>query len=240
METINLLYKRQYPITDSISIYIPTVGEILEKEDEYYGLVTSLTSMPVDMMVQLDDAGLDFATVSDYELFLLVFTGIKTRDTSLIFGDLDLSKFEMNINQESGYITLEDKENDIIIDRFIYEQIATVLRKIHHLKKNNRKPANKDAKDFMLKRAREKMKRNKNRREMSQLELLIISMVNSEQYKYNFEETLDLTIYQFNESVRQVIKKIDYDNRMHGVYAGTIDAKQLSEDDLNWLCNNKQ
>ena len=45
----------------------------------------------------------------------------------------------------------------------------------------------------------------------------------------------ELSIYQFNESVRQIIKKIDYDNKMHGIYAGTVSAKDLSQDDWNWL-----
>ena len=87
----------------------------------------------------------------------------------------------------------------------------------------------------MLKRARDKMKRHRNRKEASQLESLIIAMVNTEQYKYDFEGTRELSIYQFNESVRQVIKKVDYDNRMYGVYAGTVNVKDLSQDDLNWL-----
>ena len=87
----------------------------------------------------------------------------------------------------------------------------------------------------MLEKARKKMKRRQNRAEDSQLESLIIAMVNTEQFKYDFEGTLELSIYQFNESVRQIIKKVDYDNRMYGIYAGTVSAKDLSPDDLNWL-----
>jgi hypothetical protein len=60
-------------------------------------------------------------------------------------------------------------------------------------------------------------------------------MVNTEQFKYDFEGTRELSIYQFNESVQQIIKKTDYDNRMYGVYAGTVNPKELSKDDLNWL-----
>lgn len=52
MATRNLLYKREYPINEFISVQIPTVGEILECEDEYYSLVSMITSMPIDMMVQ--------------------------------------------------------------------------------------------------------------------------------------------------------------------------------------------
>ena len=234
MPTQNLLYKKDIPITDSIRIIVPTVGEIIDNEDAYYGLVSVLTAMPVDLLVQLEDAGIDFTSINEYELFLLLFAGFKSQDTSLIFGDLDLSKFKMAVNEQNGNVVLLDEEHDIKIDRAIHGQIAGVLRKIHHLEKNNRKPANKEAKEYMLKRAREKMKR-RNRKTESQLESLIIAMVNTEQYKYDFEGTRELSIYQFNESVRQVIKKVDYDNRMYGVYAGTVDAKSLSQDDLNWL-----
>lgn len=39
MPTRHLLYQREYPINDSIRIIIPTVGEIIDDEDNYYGLV---------------------------------------------------------------------------------------------------------------------------------------------------------------------------------------------------------
>ena len=60
-------------------------------------------------------------------------------------------------------------------------------------------------------------------------------MVNTEQYKYNFESTRELSIYQFNESVRQVIRKVDYNNLMYGVYTGNVNSKEISQDKLNWL-----
>lgn len=235
MPTLNLLYKKQYEINDSVKIVIPTVGEIIDNEDDYYSIVTVLTAMPIDLMVPLDDAGIDYTEINEYELFLLMSAGLKAQDTHLVFGDLDFSKFEISVNKQNGNIVLYDAENDIVIDRAIHSQIAEVLRKIHHLEKNRRKPANKEAKEYMLKRAREKMRRNRNRKQESQLEPLIIAMVNAEQYKYDFEGTRELSIYQFNESVRQIIKKVDYDNRMYGIYAGTINAKELSQDDLNWL-----
>lgn len=235
MSTLNLLYKKQYEINDSIKIVIPSVGEIIDNEDNYYSIITVLTAMPIDLMVPLDDAGIDYTEINEYDLFLLMSAGLKTQDTSLVFGDLDLTKFEISVNQQNGKIVLYDAENDIVIDRATHARIAGVLRKIHHLEKNRRKPANKEAKEYMLKRAREKMRRNRNRKQESQLEPLIIAMVNAEQYKYDFEGTRELSIYQFNESVRQIIKKVDYDNRMYGIYAGTINAKELSQDDLNWL-----
>lgn len=236
MKTRKLLYETRYKLKHSpFSIVIPSVGDVLQNEDAYYDLIYVLTAMPVDFMVQLDDAGIDFTSINEFELFILLFQGLKSEDTSLIFDNLNLSDFDIGVNEETGKVALVNKEQDIIIDRLAYSEIASVLRKIHHLEKNRKKPANKDAKEYMLERAKKKLKRNKNRTEDSQLESLIIAMVNTEQFKYDFESVKDISIYQFNESVRQIIKKVDYDNRMFGVYSGTISTKDLSQEDLSWL-----
>jgi hypothetical protein len=235
MSTLNLLYAKRFAVNNSISIVIPSVGEILDEEDTYYNLISVLTAMPIDFMVLLDDAGIDFTTINAFQMFLMLFSGVKEMDTSLVFGDLNLKKFEMAVNEHNGEIVLLDREKDIVIDRAIHGQIAGVLRKIHHLEKNYRKPANEEAKKYMLERARIKAQRNRNKKVDSRLEQLIVAMVNTEQYKYDFEGTRKLSIFQFNESVRQIIKKVDYDNRMYGVYSGTINVKELSQDDLNWL-----
>lgn len=235
MKTLNLLYQKEYAINDKIKVLIPTVGEIIDNEDEYYGVVSLLTAAPIDLMVQLDDSGIDFTELTDYDLFLITFALLRMQDLHLVFGDLDMTLFEFATNEQNGMTVLRDSVNDITIDRAIHGKIATTLRKIHHLERNNRKPGNDEAKKYMLRRAREKANRNRNRVEDSQLESLIIAMVNTEQYKYDYDTTRELTIYQFNESVRQIVKKVDYQNKMHGIYAGTIDPKGLSQKDLNWL-----
>lgn len=235
MATINLLYKDSYPINEDITICIPTVGEVLEDEDNYYSLVYTLTSMPIDRMVQLDELGIDFTQINDYELFLLFFAAIREQDTHLIFGDLDLKKFALAESEDGSSLVLVDSENDIVIDRRVQNQIAATLRKIHHLEKNRRKPGNKEAQEFMLQVERDKLARQKRRSSFSNLESLIIALVNTEQFCYRYDDVLDLTIYQFSESVRQIVHKVEYDNRMHGVYSGTVSVKDLGQNDLNWL-----
>lgn len=230
-----LLYKDSLEICSGISLVIPTLGQIIDHEEAYYSLVSLLTATPFDMMVQLDDMGIDFCKMEDYELFLLMFANLKTQDTSLIFKDLDLTGFVPSVNPQNGLMVLFHREKKLIIDKMIHWKIVEGIRQIHRLKRNNKKVGNEDAKKFLLKRARIKQERRKNQVEESQLESLIIAMVNTEQFHYDFEGVRRLTIHQFSESVQQVIKKVDYSNRMFGVYSGTVDAKTLSQDDLNWL-----
>lgn len=232
--SLNLLYKDKIEINDKISVIIPKVGDVISDEEKYYSIVSSFTCMPIDMAYQLDDCGIDFTTIDDYQLFLLLFNDIKKLDTHLILGDLRLANFVPAVNEKNDQIVLLDKINDIVIDKAIYHKIALSLRMIHNLEKNNRKPANEEAKKYIIDRARAKAKRRR-KTQPSRLEPLIVSLVNTEQYKYDYDGTRELSIYQFNQSVKQIIKKIEYDNRMRGVYAGTLDVKSLSQDDLTWV-----
>lgn len=234
----NWLYKDSVEINDDIKIMIPSVRDVLDHEDEYYGLISVLTAMPIDLLVQLSDLGIDFTQINDYELFLLMFPMVQQSDTSMIFGDLDLSEFQMGMDNKTNSVVYFNPKTDVVIDRKTQQQIAAVLRRMHGLKKNTKRPGNEAAKEYMIERARKKLKRQKNRVSDSQLEPLIVSLVCTKEFKYDFESAKDLSIYQFNLSARQVINKIDYDNRMIGIYTGNIDAKTLQTKDLTWLLQN--
>lgn len=207
----------------------------MEDERAYEGLLTAITATPYDFMVQLDDIGVDFDQISSFELFLMLFERIKEADTRLVFGDLDLSQFETAVNQQNENIVLIDKASGIVIDRAVHDQICRVIRTVNHLEKTDKKPGNEEAKKYMIERARIKQRRAARRPYRSQLEEMIVALVNTEQFKYGYEQVLDLTIYQFYASVHQIIKKVNYDNLMIGCYAGTVNTKELSQDQLNWL-----
>ena len=90
MSALHLLYRDSYAINDSIHLSIPTVAPVLDNEDSYYNVVSAITAMPIDFMVQLDDLGIDFTTINAWQLFVLLFENIKQMDKyvlSLVFGD---------------------------------------------------------------------------------------------------------------------------------------------------------
>ena len=232
----NILYADKIKINEHISVRIPTVKEIIEREDEYYNHIYTLTASPMDMMVQLDDVGVDFTIVSDYELFIMMFSVLaSTADLSLIFDGLEGSKFKPV--EKNGMVCLVDEENGIVIDKLIFEKITDAIRKIHNLEKNNKKPANPEAKEYLIKRERKRQKRARREKKSScsQLGSLIISLVNNEAFKYDFQSVLQLSFYQFNVSAKQIVNKTEFDNRMIGVYTGNVDTKDLKTSDLIWL-----
>ena len=232
----SLLNATSVDITDKLSLRIPTVGEILEDEQRYYNIIYSLTATPFQYIVPLDDTGIDFTTITDWELFMTLFPSFTKTDISLLFGNLDLSDISIYKNLQNDSVVLYSSKNDIIIDELVYNNIVKYIRKINNLKRENRKPGNEEAKEFRIKLERKKQKRNAKKPYEPYLEKMVIALVNRPEFKYNYEQTNDLTIYQFNKSFEQINTSINFENTMIGVYAGTVDTSKLKDKScLSWL-----
>ena len=230
-----LLYADRFNINDKLYVKIPTVGEVLADEEQYFETVYTVIATPYDLMVQLDDNGIDFTKISSFDLFCLLFGHLKEMDTSLVFGDLDLSRFSVAVNNQNGNCVLRNEEDDITIDRAIHGQICACLRKILNIPRTEKTPGNEEGRLYMLQKARKKAKRKKKKQAESQLEDLIIALVNTAEFPYDYTSVKDLTIYQFYASLKQVTHKVKFDKTMIGVYAGTVQFDKLSEDERSWI-----
>lgn len=231
------LYETKHKINDYITIRVPTVKEIIENEDDYYGNIALIVATPYDMMVQLDDMKIDFTKINDWDLFCLLFNELRTRDLSLIFDGLNLADFVFAENKQNGNIILVNPKTGAKIDRAIHDQICRYLRSTLRLEKNKKKPANEEARKYLIERARIKMRRKKQVMGESQIEKYIVALVNTSEFPYTYETVLGLTINQFYASLHQIVKKIKYDNLMIGYYAGTVKMEELDQTELNWISN---
>ena len=79
------------------------------------------------------------------------------------------------------------------------------------------------------------MKKKPNPLELSQLEKLIIALVNSAEFSYDYESVKNISIYQFNLSLLQVVKRVKYDKLMIGCYAGTVNMQEIDKNELTWI-----
>ena len=241
-DTLRILRGDSIYISDFLSVRQPTLGEIADYGDiAYYSMVSSLCATPTDYMVFLEDnLGIAYETCPEIVLFAIILKSLSVEDTRILFGNIDLSLFTLNCS-EDGKMTLRNP-NGYVINEPMYQYLMSVLRKAHGLKKNVKIPGNAAAKRYNLMQARRAIDRNKRRKKKNEeiLAPVIISMVNSEQFKYNFENVFNLTLYQFNSSLRAIQKVKNYDHILGGIYAGTVDAKKIPQRELTWLLDNKE
>ena len=101
-----------FVVSKYIRLHQPTLGEICDYgEQEYYSMIYNLTATPQSLKVQLWDMGIDYTEITPYELFYQMLYKLYPQErTSIIFGNLDLTKFQV----------MQRKDDESI---FLYQEI---------------------------------------------------------------------------------------------------------------------
>lgn len=247
----SLLGRSEYKLTDNLTIHIPTVGELRETIDTelgYYSLVSFFIKTPCDMMVELDDIGLDYTQVKEYELFLMLFDGLLTakKDVNIkywkmIFPYLDINNLRRMYIKNKDEVVIVDKNNNLIIDEKIYIQLSDLLCQIISVEKNMEyyKVPEIETRKYIVERQRlknqraiEREKRNGGKTP-SALDGVLLLLVNNCNFKYNFETVGQITLYDLYACLRQIYSDREIDGLMSGYWAGNVDLKKIDNSKLN-------
>lgn len=231
-----------YKINDDISIRQPTLGEIRDYgEKKYFGMIHTLCSVGADLKWQLDNMGIDYTKVSDYELFCSVLCRRYTKeDTKILFGDvLDFSQMTIqhqNNIEDNILIQFVDPEKQIVIDRFVYSSIVNILRKIHKFKRNDEMPGNELTRQILIDDARDEYEQSKDKQSGSYLLPLISTMVNSEGFKRDDTTIFDMKMRAFMDSVARISKIKNAELLLQSGYSGFgVDLKKIDKETLNFM-----
>lgn len=234
-------------ITDEITIHQPTLNEICDYgEKTYFSMVYSLTSTGADLKWQLDELGVDYTQISDYQLFYSILVkSWKKEQTSILFGELDLQCFQLftrnaetdeSVKEDSDEVILYDQEHDIVIDERIYRCITDSLRLIHGTKRNDQLPANESTKRILIEDAREEYHKSMKNPCRSTLKNLISSMVNWEGFKYDHTSVWSMKIHPFMDSVRRTNKIKNANLLLQSGYSGFgINLQTIKKEELDWM-----
>lgn len=229
-------------INDYITIRQPTVDEIVDYGDsKYYSMVYTLCSVGADLKWQLDDIGIDYTQIGDYDLFCGILSrGFNVGKTKILFGDrIDFSKMQLMYNtkiEEKVLVQPLNNENIIQIDRRVYSQIVDTLRKMHRLKRNNETPGNEATRQILIEDAREESESNKDKPARSYLLPLMSTLANSAGSGRDEDTVGLLKIYPFMDSVARVSKIKNAELLLQSGYSGFgVDLKKINKDEINFM-----
>lgn len=235
-DELRLYFAEDYVVNSNIVIHQPTIGEIVEYgEKEYYSMIHTLTCIPSDMKSQLDDLGIDYMEIEDFDLFMLLTRGLKQEDTQILFGDLDFSKFEIMINKQNNKQVLYDISTDTLIDELAYIKIVNYLRKLHGIKPKVERAATKTVKKILIQLDRERIAKAKNQPYKSQLKEFISAMMRYPGFKYKKNELKECGLYEFMDTVQGAQIYVSSTALLQGSYSGMIDTSNIDKKNFNWL-----
>lgn len=250
-DELKMYFGEDYWVTNKIKISQPTIGDILNYGDiKFYSMINTLCANTTTFRLDLWKKGIDWNKISDFSLFASIIKGYTPENTSLIFGDLNLSWFETIPNSnvlvyiprdEVGQVIPFDYEDPIIIDEFVYTRMVKYIRIMFNINPKVEFAKNKATKEAIIwedeMNLKEDEKKKSNKGYTSSFLLpLVSSMVNHPGFKYKLEELKDIGIVQFMDSVKRLQLYESTTALMSGVYSGMMDTSKMNlSKDLNWL-----
>lgn len=228
-----------FDVNGEIKIHMPSVGEIIRfGEKNYFSLLYIFCSTPSDYKAQLDSIGIDWQTMSDFDMFRQLFIGNKDKDMSILFGDLNTKDFAMAIDNQKNEIVLRNKSSGLVIDRMTYDLISEYLCSANGITKHTERAANEATRRALIMEAQDKMNEPVEKYEPHLMELAL-SMACTPGFKADYFGAMDYPISVFMNHVRKIQQINNYEHTMHGVYAGTVEMGKLPKSQLDWMSKAK-
>ena len=237
VDSLFLYFGDDYVINNKIKLTQPTIGQIVDYgEASYFSMVHTLTAIPSDVKSLLwdsPDGHIDWTQIEDFELFMMFSQTMTPDKTGIIFGDLDFSKMRPFRSQLNDEVVLADKEAGVKIDKLIYMRMMTFLRKLHNITPKPEKAKGKRAKQAMIDEDRRNREYNKDKPFKSYL-LPLISAVKVRQ-GYTRDYVRNMGLFEFFDDLSRLQIMYNSDHLLSGIYSGSIDAKKIKKEELNWL-----
>lgn len=223
-----------YVINDKISVLQPNIRDILRfGERQYFSVVQTICSTSSNMKSQLADAGVDWETVEDFQMFQMLARSLNKEQTYLVLGDIDLSKFKLIEDKEIGEPVLYDEEHNIRIDRLIYMRIVEYLRKVHGLTRAYDRTKSKFVHDMAIEMEREKAEIDAQKPYKSFLWPLISSIKARQGYTKQY--VLGMQVYELVHEANRLQIIVQSDALLQGSYSGMMDTKKINKELFNWM-----
>ena len=234
VDTLKLYFGDPYVVNQYVTIYQPTIGNIIEYgEREYYSMIQTLTAIPSDMKSQLWDSGLDWTQVEDFQLFMMLSPSLSQKQTEIILGDIDLQRMRPVETLQNGEVILRDSVTGAIIDELAYKTMSAYLCKLHNLTKKVEKAGNKYTKQVLIDEDRQKREYSAKQPYKSSL-MPIISAIKARQ-GYTRDYIRAMGLYELTTELNRLQIIVNTDALLNGAYGGMMDTSKIKKSQFNWL-----
>lgn len=248
-----LLKGEDFIINKYITLHHPTLGDIFDYRDiefknplpdkppledwevgerGYTSFAHMVCATPSDLKHQLFDMGHNFDEMDEFNLFCMIAGGFDLERSRIIFGDLNFQSLQIRVSQD-GTKEIIDDNNELVIDKSIYNIIVEYIRKINGIEKNVDTCGNEQTRQVMINLSRSDYEVASKKEYKSTILPIVSTLVNSEGFKYDYETIWKLPLYSFYDSAKRIqhIKSVGY--QMIGIYSGLITGKDIDKKQLN-------
>jgi hypothetical protein len=231
-------------INDDIQINQPKINDICDfGEERYLSIVSQLVLVPQNnySIFILNEMGIDFTKVTDFELFILLRSAFSYKDTKFIIPNLDFSSTEpVLINKVTSKGTVLDTQelalsfnNGIILKEKNYQLMASNLRKLNRIQR----PwfltvGTESTKKRMIQSAKTEYEKSKDKK--TSFKSMYVPLISALTLAGCSENIWDMKISRFFDLIERLQLREQSNHLYEGIYNGSVDFNKV-KNDLNWI-----
>jgi len=232
-------------VAGTVTVKAPTIGDIIEiGESRFYSTLSILVGNTTQCRLLLWNSGIDWCTISDFELFTMRYKALDKDVVNLLFDDINFEDFEAytRINDDGKEeLFLYNKETGVEITELVYQYFHQYLQNIFDMK-----PEEEITKDKMLKEAwirkdsievKQKSKKGDTESSFSFVPL-ISTYINYAGTKYSSRELKEVGVSEFFDSLKRIRIFEQSTAILKGMYSGFVDAKNIKPSDYDFMRDN--
>lgn len=249
---LKMLFGRPFAVGNGMMIYIPTIGDILDLEDAdvtFYQTLNIWIANSTMYRLPLWEMGFDWNKISDYQLFLSLYKNGNEEVNHMLFGDIDISSFQVygileKVEKEDGSIEevekpiLYNQDIDISISEEDHHVIQQYLRTAFNIFPKVEKAKGKATKQAIIDEERmnlEYRKKNESQESSSPLLPLVSACTNHPGFKYNLQQLPEVNFVQFMDSVQRLQVIEQSTALLRGSMGGFVDTSKINKEEFNFM-----
>lgn len=248
---------RDLMLAPEIVVHHPTIGEILDLgggadcDYYYWSYVTNLMAEPYEAMVWLDDMGIDYESVTPFDVFALKWLDAHKRPDQKIQLSicqdalgffLGKRNYDLGKTEDGNFVIFDLDNPSWGIGHEVFGWIHAFIKQINCFSDAGRiKPATASAKRILIDDMRDEARRRSRKRRDEESNSLLSHIGDSMAdviyggsgavTPFNIEQ---IKIYQLLSGARIAHGKVRVQSVMNGIHTGMIKSDKLDEKDLRW------
>lgn len=228
-------------VRGTVTVKSPTIGDILGiGESRFYSTLSILVGNPTQFRLMLWEAGIDWCTISDFQMFILMYKQLDADVVNLLFDNIDFQNFEpYTRTNEDGTeeVFLYDESTDTEITELVYQYFHQYLQNVFNMKPEREVTRGRILKEAWIRKDKIELKQKEKKGENSSFSFvpLISSYINHPATKYKLRELKDVGVAEFFDSLKRIQLYEHATAVLKGMYSGFVNSKDIDPSTYDFM-----
>lgn len=224
-----------------VTVKSPTLGDIIQiGESKFYSNLSILVGNPTQFRLMLWEAGIDWNTISDFEMFILMYKQLESDVVDLLFDNIDFNSFEVYERQkEDGDVEryLYNELTDTEITELVYQYFHQYLQNVFNMKPEREVTPDKMLKEAWIHKDQVELKQKQKKGISSSFSFvpLISAYINHPGTKHSLQELRQIGVAEFFDSLKRIQLYENATAILKGMYSGFVNSKDIDPSTYDFM-----